>query len=38
MARELVKPGLDRLQFFQNVREDVYAATKRQVPWDSKAR
>jgi uncharacterized caspase-like protein len=35
MAKELVKPGLDHLQFFQNVREDVYAATKRQVPWDS---
>jgi formylglycine-generating enzyme required for sulfatase activity len=35
MARELVKPGQDHLQFFQNVREDVYSATGRQVPWDS---
>jgi D-alanyl-D-alanine carboxypeptidase len=35
MAKELVKPGQDHLQFFQNVREDVYAATRRQVPWDS---
>jgi uncharacterized caspase-like protein len=35
MAKELVKPGQDHLQFFQNVREGVYASSKRQVPWDS---
>jgi hypothetical protein len=34
LAAELVKPGQDHLQLFQNVKEGVYAATgRRQVPW-----
>jgi formylglycine-generating enzyme required for sulfatase activity len=35
LAAELVKPGQDHLQLFQNVKEGVYAATDhRQVPWE----
>ncbi|MGH6815163.1 MAG: SUMF1/EgtB/PvdO family nonheme iron enzyme [Hyphomicrobiaceae bacterium] len=35
LAAELVKPGQDHLQLFQNVKENVFAATgRRQVPWE----
>ena len=35
LAAELVKPGQDHLQLFQNVKENVFASTKRQqVPWE----
>jgi formylglycine-generating enzyme required for sulfatase activity len=35
LANELVKPGQDHLQLFQNVKEGVYSATGRQqVPWE----
>jgi formylglycine-generating enzyme required for sulfatase activity len=35
LAAELVKPGQDHLQLFQNVKEGVFAATaRRQVPWE----
>ena len=34
LATELVKPGLDHLDVFQNVKEAVYKMTKVQVPWE----
>ena len=35
LASELVKPGQDHLQLFQNVKEGVFASTGRQqVPWE----
>ena len=35
LASELLKPGQDHLQLFQNVKEGVFAATSRQqVPWE----
>jgi uncharacterized caspase-like protein len=35
LATELVKPGQDHLQLFQNVKEGVFASTARQqVPWE----
>jgi uncharacterized caspase-like protein len=35
LAAELVKPGQDHLQLFQNVKEDVFGSTAhRQVPWE----
>jgi hypothetical protein len=35
LAKELVKPGQDHLQLFQNVKEGVFAATaSRQTPWE----
>ena len=33
LAAELVKPGVDHLDLFQNVKETVYAKTRVQVPW-----
>jgi uncharacterized caspase-like protein len=36
LATELVKPGQDHLQLFQNVKENVFASTaRRQVPWSA---
>lgn len=34
LAKELVKPGLDHLDLFQNVKERVYQLTGNQVPWE----
>src|SRR5436190_15084584 len=35
LAFELVKPGQDHLQLFQNVKEGVFSSTgRRQVPWE----
>ncbi len=34
LAAELVKPGLDHLDVFQNVKEAVYRKTQVQVPWE----
>ena len=34
LAKELVKPGLDHLDLFQNVKERVYQSTGNQVPWE----
>ena len=35
LATELVKPGQDHLQLFQNVKEGVFSTTgRRQVPWE----
>lgn len=34
LAKELIKPGLDHLDLFQNVKERVYQATGSQVPWE----
>ena len=33
LAQELRKPGLDHLDIFQNVKEEVYRSTRVQVPW-----
>lgn len=34
LAAEMVKPGLDHLDVFQNVKEAVYRKTRVQVPWE----
>lgn len=33
LAAELIKPGVDHLDLFQNVKEAVYSKTRAQVPW-----